>query len=573
MDALQRRTVRPSIHTLPTELITAIWFASVPSYDGKDVLMTPPFALGLGAVCRRWRAITLTTTWLWTDHVLTRMSQFRNLPVFLERSGNAPISFYILSGHCKWEDLFAGPPPPLQPWFHPAQRATWQPGPDLLVHHLHHTKSLQLRLLHINDLQLWLGLLKHASAPILEDLAFGLDMRFFGIEVDMSSLFSGHQLASLRAFETPIVPADWTAPIFRNIRRFLFWQRFRAMYPEVVASRSRALHRNINSADIILLLSTAAHLEELHICEGYLHPAPSTANIAAVKAAHLNELLITADCANPTAWSQLVENVPLPGIPRIAVRNVSASAAEYLLGHLEGDLSVNIRTERPMVPITTNIHDFPFDTWVKDGAYDLGLWHLTVRDSLGYFRDLTLNDDSLHRAQMLLNGCGRIMGSVRRLRVRACQWSQVSAALVQADMSNVEELVISFVVDLTLGYDNDEEMRHFWAHVDETMVNLTCIPPLHGSRLRLPSLSRLSLHAEHNYPEADRFLPMRLTSEALSSTLATLYRDTRLESMHLHNIIPHDDDADQTIRSSASLVTSSEKWKYTEERWWLGSIL
>lgn len=117
------------IHSMPTELLTRIWrdtqipdhswdFSVFPS--GNVHIIDPSLALEMGAVCKRWRLITLGTAWMWSQYCVIRLAQLKLLPTFLSRSGTAPLVI-DLSADCEREGHHA--PQSVRPWFHPMQRA------------------------------------------------------------------------------------------------------------------------------------------------------------------------------------------------------------------------------------------------------------------------------------------------------------------------------------------------------------------------------------------------------------------------------------------------------------------
>lgn len=126
-----------------------------------------------------------------------------------------------------------------------------------------------------------------------------------------------------------------------------------------------------------------------------------------------------------------------------------------------------------------------------------------------------------------------------KLPLRASQWVQVSSALAQLDLDNLQELTIVYVVDLVLPFRNYTELgAHLAQRADDEPDEAVLLPPLGGSNVQLGCLSTLHLRASHDYPDAGIYLPMRVPADTVSAIISTLGITTRLSTIQLHNIIP-----------------------------------
>ncbi|KAJ7079505.1 hypothetical protein C8R43DRAFT_1083210 [Mycena crocata] len=97
--------------TLPNEIISEIFLQSL---SPSDSLSGPTSPIFLGHICRKWRAITLSTPTLWTvirldvDTTTKHEKQLRLLDIWLARSRDCPLSISITEYcHCPISESFA----------------------------------------------------------------------------------------------------------------------------------------------------------------------------------------------------------------------------------------------------------------------------------------------------------------------------------------------------------------------------------------------------------------------------------------------------------------------------------
>ncbi|KAJ7605018.1 hypothetical protein FB45DRAFT_1069718 [Roridomyces roridus] len=114
------RYKHPRIPTLPAELISEIFIQFLPSHRRflKPGVDSESPALLL-QVCRQWRDIALETRALWSsigvdlhDNIGTRKQKLQQLEIWLERSGNYPLSIRLC--HVKIPDRETAPIPTIQ---------------------------------------------------------------------------------------------------------------------------------------------------------------------------------------------------------------------------------------------------------------------------------------------------------------------------------------------------------------------------------------------------------------------------------------------------------------------------
>lgn len=92
----------PAINRLPVELLSKIIFQSLPTFDHDldDCLEFPELAnrrTNLSTVSRLWRNVILTTPEIWGDIVCCHPLPVASLKTQLIRSGNIPLSVFILN--------------------------------------------------------------------------------------------------------------------------------------------------------------------------------------------------------------------------------------------------------------------------------------------------------------------------------------------------------------------------------------------------------------------------------------------------------------------------------------------
>ncbi|KAK6978016.1 F-box domain-containing protein [Favolaschia claudopus] len=85
--------------TLPPEIISEIFLHFLPTYPEAPGLLDNPSPTNLTHVCRHWRAIAIATPALWRSidlrHDEAHAEAVNTLcPLWLERSGNLPLSFF-----------------------------------------------------------------------------------------------------------------------------------------------------------------------------------------------------------------------------------------------------------------------------------------------------------------------------------------------------------------------------------------------------------------------------------------------------------------------------------------------
>ncbi|KAI0074911.1 hypothetical protein K474DRAFT_1664920 [Panus rudis PR-1116 ss-1] len=151
------------IHYLPDEILSLIFTFAVQTLPYKCL---PCPSIDISHVCKRWRAVAINTSQLWTNILLTGAESVDHLMRYLERSKARPLRIML---------NFTAERP--KPWQH-FLREDWDRFQTYLAPLYHHTHRWQFFGVYTNHIPIVtriLDRLNTLTAPILEQVVLCLD--------------------------------------------------------------------------------------------------------------------------------------------------------------------------------------------------------------------------------------------------------------------------------------------------------------------------------------------------------------------------------------------------------------